>query len=62
MVGTRRTSPSRKDTDETLRLQRDTTVDTDEDIATNDDPLTEYDNFADPGYENPDERRRDPLR
>lgn len=26
------------------------------------DPLADYEDFADPGDENPDDRRRDPLR
>lgn len=33
-----------------------------EEVITADDPLADYEDFADPGDVNPDDRRRDPLR
>ena len=33
-----------------------------EEVVTADDPLADYEDFADPGDSNPDDRRRDPLR
>ncbi|HEU4522787.1 MAG TPA: hypothetical protein VFT12_12340 [Thermoanaerobaculia bacterium] len=37
-------------------------IDDDEVISTSDDPLADYEDFADPGDSHPDDRRRDPLR
>ena len=33
-----------------------------DEIVKSDDPLADYEDFADPGDTNPDDRRRDPLR
>lgn len=62
MVETRRDAPSRSTADEPVRLHRETVVDDDEAMVSNDDPLTEYETFAGLGDENSSERRRDPLR
>jgi hypothetical protein len=37
-------------------------LDEDEVLPSESDPLADYEDFADPGDSNPDDRRRDPLR
>jgi hypothetical protein len=44
------------------KMRRKDTLDEEEIVPTDSDPLADYEDFADPGDSNPDDRRRDPLR
>jgi hypothetical protein len=47
---------------ETKVRRKPDTLDEEEIVPSDADPLADYDDFADPGDSNPDDRRRDPLR